>query len=435
MKIKELTIRNYKRFVTEQNISFCNPNGQINDITLLLGTNGSGKTSILQLIAALVGSAVRKNMQPDQLEWSVYNYSFLQNGNLPLKAQATITFTPEETTTTHNFAQRLQDMGKPIPHLPQTSLNIQLQLDYDGNKVDAIGGAGHYFQMSGYQYALQLKTYEQNAWALFQHIGAIYWYTEQRTAFSFQNPEHNRNNTNALRDMLCGFYYFHKDVESGKIQLREGQQDFYANIERLYQQIFPNRSFIGAEPNRKDPYQRDFWLKEEPNNYYELSGMSAGEQAIFPILIDFALMNINNSIVLIDEIELHLNPTMLQTLLRLLPNLGTNNQFIITSHSPYIIRELPSSSILLIDNDVVKPLAVYTQGRDLNSISNDVFGIPARPKEYTEKLSKLYWFIEEENATEAQKLLNELQQLWGEHDSEIFRAKLYLDDLLITEQN
>ena len=82
MKIKELTIRNYKRFVTEQNISFCNPNGQINDITLLLGTNGSGKTSILQLIAALVGSAVRKNMQPDQLEWSGYNYSFLQNGNI-----------------------------------------------------------------------------------------------------------------------------------------------------------------------------------------------------------------------------------------------------------------------------------------------------------------------------------------------------------------
>lgn len=435
MKIKELTIRNYKRFVTEQNISFCNPNGQINDITLLLGTNGSGKTSILQLIAALIGSAVRKNRQPDQLEWSGYNYPFLQNGNLPLKAQATITFTPEETTTTRSFAQRLLEMGRPIPHLPQTSPSIQLQLDYEGNKVDALGGAGHYFQMSGYQYALQLKSYEQNTRDLFQHIGAIYWYTEQRNAYSFQNPEHKRNNTNGLRDMLCSLYYFHSDVKSGKIQLREGQQDFYANIEQLYQQMFPNHSFVGAEPNRKDPYQRDFWLKEEPNNYYELSGMSAGEQAIFPILIDFALMNINNSIVLIDEIELHLNPIMLQTLLRLLPNLGTNNQFIITSHSPYIIRELPSSSILLIDNDVVKPLAVYTQGRDLNSISNEVFGIPARPKEYTEKLSKLYWFIEEENATEAQKLLNELQQLWGEHDSEIFRAKLYLDDLLITEQN
>jgi predicted ATP-dependent endonuclease of OLD family len=61
--------------------------------------------------------------------------------------------------------------------------------------------------------------------------------------------------------------------------------------------------------------------------------MSAGERVIFPILIDFANWNINNSIIIIDELELHLHPPLQQALVDLLPRLGKNNQFIITTHS------------------------------------------------------------------------------------------------------
>jgi predicted ATP-binding protein involved in virulence len=41
-------------------------------------------------------------------------------------------------------------------------------------------------------------------------------------------------------------------------------------------------------------------------------------------------MKTHYSVILIDEIELHLHPPMQQTLLRALPKLGKNNQFIIT---------------------------------------------------------------------------------------------------------
>ena len=61
--------------------------------------------------------------------------------------------------------------------------------------------------------------------------------------------------------------------------------------------------------------------------------MSAGERAIFPILMDFARWNINHSIIIIDEIELHLHPPLQQTLVRVLQQLGHDNQFIFTTHS------------------------------------------------------------------------------------------------------
>jgi predicted ATP-dependent endonuclease of OLD family len=76
-----------------------------------------------------------------------------------------------------------------------------------------------------------------------------------------------------------------------------------------------------------------YFFLSDGKNQYELSGMSAGERAIFPILMDFTRWNINNSIIIIDEIELHLHPPLQQILVKTLSKLGKNNQFIITSHS------------------------------------------------------------------------------------------------------
>ena len=84
-------------------------------------------------------------------------------------------------------------------------------------------------------------------------------------------------------------------------------------------------------------------------NQYEISEMSGGERAIFPILMDFVNWNINNSVILIDEIELHLHPPMQQTFLRALPKLGTNNQFIITTHSDHIEQLVPNDSIIRLE--------------------------------------------------------------------------------------
>ena len=77
--------------------------------------------------------------------------------------------------------------------------------------------------------------------------------------------------------------------------------------------------------------------------------MSGGKRAIFPILMDFVNWNINNSVILIDEIELHLHPPMQQTFLRALPKLGTNNQFIITTHSDHIEQLVPNDSIIRLE--------------------------------------------------------------------------------------
>ena len=171
MKIKSLTLRNYKRFTNEQTISFCNEQGQVNDITLLIGENGSGKTSILQAITAVIGAASRPNMKVDRLDWDGFDYPFIQIGNMPLRMEMDIEFAANEREKTRSYAEELKKLGV-ISHLPNDNKEVRLSLHYNNRRVNA-NTTANYYQFSGYQYALQLKKYRTDYLNLFDDVGTI----------------------------------------------------------------------------------------------------------------------------------------------------------------------------------------------------------------------------------------------------------------------
>lgn len=61
--------------------------------------------------------------------------------------------------------------------------------------------------------------------------------------------------------------------------------------------------------------------------------MSAGEQAVFPILYEFVRQQIAYLIVLIDEVDLNLHPPVAQFLVSQLPKIAPTCQLILTTHS------------------------------------------------------------------------------------------------------
>jgi len=335
MKIKSLTLQNYKKFTSKKHISFCDSDGEVNDVTLILGNNGSGKSSILQAITLLLASVIREKFSPNTLDWSGFNYQYLQTGTLPPTVEASIIFSEEELKATTQFATDLQSKGIKLD-IPSCKSEVNLTLDYEDVKVKAIEGAKASFQFSGHQYAKRLSQFTSNTASLFKNVGNIYWYNEQRNSYSLSNLlDSEVAQLDFIRSFLASTYSYHLAVTEKGREIRQGEFDFYEKLETLYKLIFPNRSFVGVAPNFnlfEEAKAPSFFLSDGKNQY-ELSGMSAGERAIFPILMDFARWNINNSIIIIDEIELHLHPPLQQALIRTLPKLGKNNQFIITSHS------------------------------------------------------------------------------------------------------
>ena len=81
--------------------------------------------------------------------------------------------------------------------------------------------------------------------------------------------------------------------------------------------------------------------------------MSSGEQAIFPLIYEFVRLDIGNSIVLVDELELHLHATEQQRLLNSLPSLGPKNQFIITTHSQHVADAIPNEYEVRLEGGVL----------------------------------------------------------------------------------
>lgn len=369
MKIKSITLQNYKQFIGKKEVRFYNPeNGKINNKTLFVGKNGAGKTSVLQAIVMLVASATREGFTPESLdtEWEGFSYRLLGKAKNDIEISATIFFEDYEVRTAKEYAEKLftpeeladeirfKDIvnGNPNKKIHEQtfpeSLYAIVELNYQMKRV-TIGKVMlpeqvHVF--NGNKYANQLTNRVVNKRELFEKIGHIYWYDEQRSWQSY--IENDDKNLDTVRNFLANAYHYHIGVKRGEIAIGAGEFDFYAKLENLYKKVFPNRTFEGARP-RFDIFEKakapDFFLSCN-GKQYELAEMSAGERAIFPILMDFARWNINNSIIIIDEIELHLHPPLQQGFISVLEKLGKNNQFILTTHSDDVAYMFDESEII-----------------------------------------------------------------------------------------
>lgn len=354
MKVQSVQLKYFKRFHEPPVFDFTNPEtGLAQDLIVLVGMNGAGKTSLLQAIAATVGVATGRLQKLSDLTWAGYNYELLANnwGRVEPEVNVTVQFSTAEL-------QSIQEFYKAAPSLSLTTnaapeQNHLVNLHWRGDQVWT-NNPGDLLQFKGRDFAKQLV--RTKGFSVFERIGTILWYTEQRTSTSLTTEEADTKieiTDDLLRDRLSKWRQFHQTIVNEDLNrpLRPGQKDIYADVERAYQTIFPERTFVGpALREQIDQLLAEPWFYlSDGKHQYEISEMSGGERAVFPILMDFANWNVHNSVILIDEIELHLHPPMQQAFLRALPKLGKNNQFIITTHSDHVARLVPEAVIIRLE--------------------------------------------------------------------------------------
>lgn len=356
MKILTLSLQYFKRFYDKKLDFRDSETGLAKDIIVLVGKNGSGKSTILQAIAAMLGTATGRLKSPIQLDWPGYDLALVNHAwSRPPGVQAEFSFTPDEIKATQEYFERSFMAGDQSRIKPGSDLSVKLRLDFDRLQVLA-DTSTKYYQFRGREYASIILRNAPEGHGLFKRVGTVFWYTEHRTTNSLTPLEENgkpiKFDLDLIRRRLSDFMGFHERISRGERQLRSGERDLFADLERAYQAVFPRRRFDGPVPRAEiDEVLAEPWFYfYDGSHTYELSEMSGGERSVFPMLFDFANWNIHNSVILIDEFELHLHPPLQQSFLQALRNLGENNQFIITTHSDAVANLIPTDSLYRLED-------------------------------------------------------------------------------------
>jgi hypothetical protein len=132
------------------------------------------------------------------------------------------------------------------------------------------------------------------------------------------------------------------------------------------------------------------------------------------------------AVVLIDEIELHLHPAWQRRVLSSLQRTFPSCQFIVTTHSPQVLSEVPNDAVVLVkDFQFVRP-AAPTAGRDSNAILTEVMDTPERPAAQVEAINAISTLLDEGKHAEARARLDALARELSERDREVVGLRTML---------
>ena len=129
------------------------------------------------------------------------------------------------------------------------------------------------------------------------------------------------------------------------------------------------------------------------------------------------------AVVLIDEIELHLHPGWQRMVVERLRQTFPHCQFILTTHSPQVLSQIPTESVILLERFQQAELPAGTLGRDSNAILSEVMGISERPQEWANRIHEVARMVDREELPAARRALDELARQLGEDDSEVVRLR------------
>ncbi|MBI5535126.1 MAG: AAA family ATPase [Deltaproteobacteria bacterium] len=132
------------------------------------------------------------------------------------------------------------------------------------------------------------------------------------------------------------------------------------------------------------------------------------------------------AVVLVDEIELHLHPAWQRRVVGALRRTFPGCQLILSTHSPQVLSEVPTESIIVLDRFTVKAPGAPTAGRDSNAILSEVMDVSERPRAELEELRRISSLIDQTRYAEASAAVDELAGRLTERDGEIVRLRTML---------
>lgn len=338
MFISKLSIKNFRLFddTKEHEIKDFNiPNGKDDGsgLTVFVGENGCGKTTILDAISSAI------------LEYKAdsFNISDMSNPNTntEIKIFSDKDFNVQGTFPNTNFlAKGFIFTGKTRNKGSNSYLVTSVVCDQQFLKSDPLkpkdGSPDLRLSVnnpfSGKRFNdTDILYLDRNR--LFQTRTGTYNTTRFDRIMEDFNFQYNKGTEN-IEDLNQSL---NEKVKKGKIENKylETAIDEFEKISNYRVQL----DFID---NYKPFKNANFVIKKDNNQQISLSNLGSGYEMIFSLIYSYHMseQNKKNMIILIDEPELHLHPKIQQSFVDFLLKISKNAQIIITTHSSLLVKQL-----------------------------------------------------------------------------------------------
>ncbi len=185
----------------------------------------------------------------------------------------------------------------------------------------------------------------------------------------------------------------------------------------------------GCEHIRYDLNYDELRLTLGDSQELPFSALSDGQRSLIVLAADIAwrCVQLNpglgggapdqtRGIVLIDEIELHLHPQWQRAVVVGLVESFPNLQFVITTHSPQVVSSARPEWLRVLHADGRVETVDHTRGRDANALLRDVFGVWSRPDWVRQDVARVESLLAAGNVEEAREALRCLEADLGPDD-------------------
>ena len=379
MKIKNLHIKEFKG-LRDISINF-EKNDEPLDLVVLAGSNGSGKTRVLESI----------------LKYFQDNLNYKQNN-----IEAGIFYEEKEKNCISNFQSFFYELECFSYYEANDSLrekHIEIK-----NKLDILPKI------------IYVPT-EIN----FQKMDVASTTLVQEYKFI------NIVNTNLIKDIPS--YIATKMISAMLKNKNEKVGDVQKKVFNEINEIFENLSIdVKVEDISQDGRNITLFTNSSADKF-DINELSSGEKQLFLRTLAIKMLNPENSIILIDEPELSLHPKWQQRIVDVYKKIGKNNQIIIATHSPHILGSVRKENIMLLDKDDEGQIVVRTgdelydsYGQPTERILEDIMGLKTtRNQEIFDKLEKIREMVNEDKyeTDDFKKEYGDLKEILGTMDEDI----------------
>ena len=387
MKVNGVKFKNHK-VLGDLGISFCGSDNKTLDKIVLIGENGTGKTTILKEIYDLMD--IESNSKSEnkiflELEenekYLFKNYLLENNNNIIMEDDILYDCADIKCLDIKKEAFNFEEIEKD----KYKSKVIYLPAEVNFNSLKRVD-----------------RTF--------------------RYKYKFRN-EINENLISDLPSAIANRIYVEM-IMNEDLPARESREKICKEVNSIFESMDLDVELIGLSKDEDTvPIFRNIEGKE-----FDISGLSSGEKQLFLRALSLKFLNVNNSIILIDEPEISLHPRWQRKIINVYENIGENNQLIIVTHSPHIIGNVTKEQIRVLkrDKEGIKVMNYEeldeTYGRTVESILMEIMGIVnTRNEETAEKIETLRNLVREDKyeSKEFEELYEVLRGYLGNLDIDL----------------